>query len=185
MSNSPKLYFIKNQEGKFYNAKERKYYSEIINANYELSKTSVKMIIKLDRFAGCEVHTITADDFMVLMATATTDAVLSGEYFARNLFRIAFKLPTVSHVNKTMYKKCKQAIEALAPFTKMQQEFLDKEEDSTDAAQGHYQEFLHEMAKVQMHEMPEVVAVLKTYHLDRASILGVTKKVLNNKKLAS
>jgi hypothetical protein len=182
MDNSPKIHFLKNKEGKFYNAKEKTYYSEIINANYEKDKNITKALLKLPRFSECTVFTISVNEFMFEMTMATTDAVLAGEYFARKLFKLAYKLPTISHVNKVMYNKSKQALDSLTPFTKMHQTFLDNKEDNTYEVQGHYEEYLHEMSKIEIYETSEVVAILKAYHLDKASILGISNKVLKNKK---
>lgn len=177
MNNSPKLYFLKNKEGKFYNSRQKAYFNSVINANYERDRKGLEMIIQL-KFKDHEIHTITEEDFMREMASQTTNAVLAGEYFANLLFQISFNLPTVSQVNKMMYQKCKSAIEVLKPFSKLHANFIEKKEDTTDEVQGHYAEFINEISKVEMYETHEVVAILKAYKKDRASILGITKKIL-------
>jgi hypothetical protein len=135
------------------------------------------MLIDL-KFANHEIHTITEHEFMEEMASKTTNAVLAGEYFSRLLFNISCILPTVSQVNKTMYQKCKSAIDVLKPFSKMHADFIGKKEDQTDEVQGYYQEFITEMADVKIHQTHEVVMILKAYQKDRASIIGITKKIL-------
>lgn len=182
MNNSPKLYFIQNAEGKFYNAKEKTYYSEIINANYEKNKKVTEELITLPRFAGCNVFEFTEQAFMFEMSMATTDAVLAGEYFARKLFKLAYRLPTISQVNKTLYNKCKQSIDALSPFTKMHVGFVKNEEDSTDSLQGDYEEYLHQVSKIEIYQMKDLIQIIKAYHLNRDSILGIANKINKNTK---
>lgn len=177
MSNSPKIYFLKNSEGKFYNSRQKTYFPLIINANYERDRKILDFLVQ-NKFKDHEVHTITENDFMHEMASQTTNCVIAGEYFSSLLFNLAYILPTISQVNKTMYQKCKNAIESLKPFTKMHQNFIEKEEDKTDDVQGYYTEYISEVSKVQIFQTAEVTAILRAYQKDRASILGITKKIL-------
>lgn len=177
MNNSPKIHFLKNSEGKFYNSRQKAYFPEIVNANYERDKKIIEILIEM-KFKDHEVHTITEHEFMEEMASQTTNCVLAGEYFANLLFKLSCILPTVSQVNKTMYQKCKLAIEVLKPFTDMHKDFISKKEDDTDDVQGNYAEFISEVSKVHIYETAEVIALLKAYHKDKASMLGITKKVL-------
>lgn len=177
MTNSPKIYFLKNSEGKFYNSKRGIYFSTIIHANFERSRNVLEFLIE-HKFKGHKIHTITEHEFMEEMAHQTTNCVIAGEYFASLIFNLSCILPTVSQVNKTMYQKCKNAIDVLKPFTTMHKDFISKKEDSTDEVQGHYSEFIAELSKVQIYQTAEVTAILKAYHEDRESILGITKKVL-------
>jgi len=54
--NSPKIYFIKNKEGKYYNSRDKIYYTNIIHANYERKREVLDELIKIDRFIGSEVY---------------------------------------------------------------------------------------------------------------------------------
>lgn len=177
MIQSPKIHFLKNADGKFYNSRDKEYFPLVINANFERNKKVLENLIEL-KFKDHEIHTITEHEFMEEMASQTTNCVLAGEYFANLLFKLSCILPTVSQVNKTMYQKCKLAIETLKPFTTMHKEFLEKKEDDTDDVQGYYAEFIAEVSKVQIFQTAEVVAVLRAYQKDRTSLLGITKKVL-------
>lgn len=177
--NSPKIYFLKNKEGKFYNSRSNSYYPEIINANYERDKKGLEMLIEL-KFKDHKIHMITEHEFMEEMAHQTTNCVLAGEYFSRLLFNISCILPTVSQVNKTMYQKCKSAIETLKPFTKIHLDFINAKEDNTDEVQGLYSEYINEVSNVKIYQTAEVTALLKAYQKDRSSMLGITKKILNN-----
>lgn len=177
--NSPKIYFLKNNEGKFYNSRSNSYYPEIVNANYERDYKVMQFLIE-NKFKGHKIHMITEHEFMEEMAQQTTNCVLAGEYFSRLLFNISCILPTVSQVNKTMYQKCKSAIEILKPFTKMHLDFINAKEDNTDEVQGWYSEYINEVGNVKIHQTAEVASILKAYQKDRSSMLGITKKVLNN-----
>lgn len=179
MNNSPKIHFLKNSEGKFYNSRDRAYYPEIVNANYERNSKILETLIEL-KFKDHEVHTITEHQFMEEMASQTTNCVLAGEYFSNLLFKLSCVLPTISQVNKTMYQKCKSAIEVLKPFTDMHKDFISKKEDDTDDVQGYYAEFISEVSKVHIYQTSEVTALLKAYQKDRASMLGIVKKVLSH-----
>lgn len=182
MSNSPKIHFIKNAEGKFYNAREKQWYSNFIHANYERDSKITNAYLQRPNFAGCEIHTITENDFMEEMASKTTNAVLAGSYFSELIKELMFKLPTISQINKTMYQKCKVALDTLVPFTQMHLAFIEKKEDDTDEVRGHFEEFIHEMSKVQIYQTGEVIAMLKAYQIDRKSLLGVTQKVIKHHK---
>ena len=181
-ANSPKIYFIKNIDGKFNNAREEQWYSNFIHANYERDLPKIKSYLSLDKFSDCEIHTITENDFQIALASKTTNVVLSGSYFAEQLKELMFKLPTISQVNKNMYAKCKFALDLLEPFTKMHLEFIERREDDTDEVRGHYQEYLHEMSKVEIYQTGEINSVLKAYQMDRKSMLGVTRKILSHNK---
>lgn len=179
--NSPKLHFLKNSEGKFYSSVQKTYHASVINANYNRNQKVLEELIKI-KFKDHTIHTITENDFMQELAQQTTNCVLAGEYFSRLLFNLSCNLPTVSQVNKTMYQKCKQAIETLKPFTAMHKDFIEQKEDDTDDIQGLYGEFISEFSSVHIFEVSEVTALLTAYKKDRSSMLGITKKVLNNAK---
>lgn len=177
MENSPKIHFLKNSEGKFYNSRSKTYFPFVINANFERDRKILDYLIT-ERFKDHEVHTITEHQFMEEMAAQTTNCVLAGEYFSNLLFNLSCVLPTISQVNKTMYQKCKSAIEVLKPFTTMHKDFISKKEDQTDEVQGYYAEYITELSKVSIHYAHEVTMVLRAYQKDRSSMLGITKKIL-------
>ncbi len=175
--NSPKLYFI-TKDNLFYNIREKHWHSQIVNATFDKNAKIMNELIELPKYDGCSLHIMTEHEFMQEMASQTTSLVIAGEYFHRLLFNLASRIPTISQVNKTMSMKCKNAIDALFPFSNMHKDFIEEEEDKTDEVQAYYAEYIHEVAKVQIYEMAEVVAVIKAYHKDKKSILGVVKKVL-------
>lgn len=176
--NSPKIYFLKNAEGKFYNSRDRAFYSNIANANFERDLNTMKFIVKLDEFVNCEIHEMTEFDFQQHLASETTRVVLAGQYFAQILEQLNMKLPTISQVGKNMHKKIKIALDELTPMTSLHRDFINSKESQTDEVQGHYQEYIETLAKVQIHESAEVTAILNAYFKDRTSILGITKKIL-------
>ncbi len=178
---SPKIFFI-TKDGKFYNSRDKHFYESIVHANYERKREVLDELIKIDRFVGCEVYVTTEENLMNELATMTTDLVIAGEYFNRLLEKYACKVPTISQVNKTMYQKCKQAIESLKPFSKMHKNFIDHKEDLTDDVSGYYGEYIQNMASIKIYQTKEISALIEAYHLDRNSMIGITKKIINNKK---
>jgi hypothetical protein len=177
MSNSPKIYFIE-KDGSFYNSRDGVWYSTFVLANYERSKKVLESILDFDKFKGCSIYETTEEHFMNEMATATTDLVISGAYFCQLLEQYAYRLPTISQVNKTMYQKCKSAIDVLKPFSSMHKEFLKAKEDLTDDVTGHYAEYISNISKTKIYQMGEVNSVLNAYQSNRDSIVGIAKKVL-------
>jgi len=116
------------------------------------------------------------------LATMTTDLVIAGEYFSKLIEKYAFKVPTISQVNKTLYQKCKQAIECLKPFSSMHKAFLQQKEELTDDVSGYYGEYIQNISSVQIYQTKEISSLIEAYHLDRDSMIGITKKILKNKK---
>ena len=57
MTNSPKIYFLKNKEGKFYNSMQKAYFPSFINANYDRSPKAIETLIQL-KFHDHEMHKI-------------------------------------------------------------------------------------------------------------------------------
>jgi hypothetical protein len=179
-TNSPKIYFI-TKDNKFYNSRDSHWYENIVHANYERKRELLDQLIKIDKFIGSSVYVITEEELMNEFATMTTDLVIAGEYFSRLIEKYAFKIPTISQVNKTMYQKCKQAIECLKPFSSMHKGFLEQKEDLTDDVSGYYGEYLQSVATVKIYQTKEISSMIEAYHLDRSSMLGITKKILTNK----
>lgn len=171
---SAKIHFLK-RDNKFYNSKDETWYSNILNANYDRDFNKMKLVVKL--FPNSEIHTVTEEDFMQELAMITTNAVLAGSYFAEILKKINYTIPTISRCNKLVYQKCKNAIDALEPFSKFNKEFVNRKEDETDEVSGHLQEYLSLLSDVEVYKTAEVVEILKAYKKDRASILGIVKKI--------
>jgi hypothetical protein len=177
MDTSPKLYFLKNSEGKFFNSKYKNF-STILNANYERDKVRMQSILNLPQFQGCEIHEMTEENFRILMGCETTRVILAGQYFVQLLEQFDMKLPTISQIGKNMHKKCKSVIDELTPMTIWHKSFIKSQEDQTDEVQGFYQEFIETMATIELFQCAEVTAIMKAYHKDKASMLGITKKIL-------
>lgn len=175
--NSPKIYFIQ-KDGKFYNSRDKYWYTSFVNANYERSRKILDELIKMPKFEGCEVYETTEENFMNELATVTTDLVIAGEYFNRLLEKHACIIPTISQVNKVMYQKCKLAIETLKPFTKMHTEFIKAQEDLTDDVSGYFGEFIQALGAIRIYQTKEITAIIEAYQKDRDSIIGIAKKVL-------
>ncbi len=176
---SPKIYFIQNSDGKFYNSRDKYYYSSLTNANYERSRSILDELIKIKKFDGCNVYETTEEQFMEELATATTDLVIAGAYFNQLLENFACKVPTISQVNKTMYQKCKVAIDVIKPFSEMHKSFLKAQEETTDDVSGHFSEYIKTIGNIKIYQTGEIISILNAYQKDRSSIIGIAKKILN------
>ena len=172
-----KIHFIKNSNGKFYNSRDKLWYSEMINANYDKNIVGLKKLLEFDKFKYCEIHTTTDHELWEQMATWTTDLVLTGSYFSNILTKIACKMPTISQVDKNMYRLCNQVIDKLKPFTNWNNGFIEAKEDTTDEVSGHLYEYIHELSSIKIHEMPEITEMIKMWKVDRKSMMGVSSKV--------
>lgn len=178
MTTSPKIHFLQHKDGRFLNVRENQLYDSFINASYEKNFSTINAVCKTEKYQDYEVYTITEDDFMREMAQLTTDTVIAGEYFFSLLNKFGIKLPTISQINKDMYKRVKQLIEVLKPISKMHSEFLDQEEETTDDVSGHYAGFITEVAKVDIYNCSEATAILHAWQLDKNSMIGIAKKIL-------
>jgi hypothetical protein len=175
---SPKIYFLQRiADSKFYNSRQKTYFTSPVNANYERDRKGIEFLINTS-FKEHQVYETTEDEFWELMAMTTSDLVIAGSYFAERLNNLACIIPTISQVNKTTYQKCKNAIEALKPFTKWKENFLASKEETTDDVSGLFSEMLFEFGKVEVYEAQRITAVLQAYKKDRESIMGITKKIL-------
>ena len=114
------------------------------------------------------------------MAHVTTAAILKLESAKRNLEEINYNLPTVSKLHKSIGNSMQNILVNLQKISPMYQEFISKKENETDDVMAVYDEFIAQMAKVEMWQCSEVSAMIAAYFKDRSSMLGITKKVINN-----
>ena len=182
MTNSPKIYFI-TKDGKFYNSIDKYYYPSMFNANCSRNRHAlVKLINEVEQFKDCEIYETTEQELMEQHQARITGLVMAGEYFCKQLEFFAYSIPTISQVNKNLHQKCKIAIEALKPFSSIHKEFLEVTEDLTDDVSGWYAEFIQAVGSVKIYETKDISATIDVYHQSQSSVMGIVKKVLNNKK---
>ncbi len=171
------IYCIKNQEGKFYNA-EKKYFANVLYLGtfYSTERNAQTYIDghKLD----AKVETTTYDDFSESIATITTKAVIQAESMLVNFREIKYSLPTVKGLTHKLDNSLEKTINLMKMFNPMFQEFVKTTEDSTFDVIGIYDEFIHELASIELYNCEDLTKVLKAYKKDRSSIMGISNKVL-------
>ena len=178
---SPKVYFI-TKDGKFYNSKDKMFYSNIVNANYDKNKKGIEFLVENNPFfKGCEIEEVLEEDLFFMYQDITVKAVLAGSYFSELLVSLDMRLPTISQVGKNMHKMMNNAINALKPITSHYKDFLKKEEDRTDEIMGHYGEFIQNISEVHIDQMKEYNKVFRVMKTDKKSIVGLADKILKNR----
>lgn len=178
--NSPQIFVLKRADGKFYNHTDRHFYSKLSLGSYAKSKSEFAPLLVLEIFKDCEVFGTTEEEWTKDMAHVTTAAILKLESAKRNLEEINYNLPTVSKLHKSIGNSMQNTLVNLQKISPMYQEFISKKENETDDVMAVYDEFIAQMAKVEMWQCSEVSAMIAAYFKDRSSMLGITKKVINN-----
>lgn len=172
-----KIYFLRNNDGKFYNSSDGVWYSEKVNAIYDKNYSKMLEVLKMDKFSDCGIYETTDHILWQEIATWTTNIVLVGSYFSELLLKVSNRMPTISQVNKLMYQKCSLAVEVLRPVSNWNDDFVEHKEDATDEVSGHMKEYFHELSQIDIHEMAEVTEILKMYRVDRASMMGIATTI--------
>jgi len=178
--NSPIIYILKRADGLFYNHKDKIFVTKISLSSYAKTKAEFLPLLQFETFKDCEVVPITEEDWTQDMASLTTSAVLKLESAKRNLELVKYDLPTISKLNRSIGVSMQNAIVNLSKISPMHQEFLKAKENDTDDVDAVYDEFISQIAKVEMWQCSEVSAIIEAYFKDRSSILGITKKILNH-----
>jgi len=185
MSTSPKIYLLKNAEGKFVSVEAGGIIlvQKLCYARYTKSQKEIEAK-KLDYefHLGCklEIHVATEEEFMEGLRLLTTKAVLSGQYFRQLMENINYNLPTVSQINKNLRNSMNNSISKLEGINSVFKHFEDSKEDTVYEVYGYYMEMIEELVKVELHEVKEVTIMLKAREKNRSSMLGIAKKVLNH-----
>lgn len=178
--NSPKIFVLKRADGKFYNHTDKCFYSKLSLGSYAKSKSEFSPLLDFEAFKNCEPFETTEEEWTRDMASITTSAVLKLESAKRNLEEINYNLPTVSKLHKSIGNSMQNTLVNLQKISPMYQEFITKKENETDDVMAVYDEFVSQMAKVEMWQCSEVSAMIAAYFKDRSSMLGITRKILNN-----
>lgn len=179
MSNT-KIYVVKRSDGKYYNHIDNFFPSRLSLGTYSPKKSDMEGLIKLKGFQDCEVDEVLEEDWTKDMATLTTSTIIQIDSLRRKLDNIRYILPTVSGMNKNIKNFLQNTSEKLKIINPIFKEFIEKKEDATDEVTQIYDEFIHEIAELEMWQLGEVTAVIKAYKKDKSSVLGITKKIIKN-----
>ncbi len=187
MSTSPKIYLLKNAEGKFVSFEKEgaHFVAKLSYARYVKKEAdALKVKSGYEEVLGEElfIHQSTEDEFMLELNLTTTQAVLSGELYKQYLETINYNLPTISSVNKNLKNSLNNSIDMLRHTNSMFREFEKQQEEEVFEVYAYYHEMILELSKVSIYEVNEVTQMLKTREIDRDSIMGICKKVLKNNK---
>ena len=182
---SPKIYLIKNPKGQFLNVEQKEpFFSNNLSlGSYGTKRTHVQRIIdSMHIGVKLEIHESTELEFTQDLATKTTSVIIKLDSIQVELDMLGYNLPTISALNKNLSNFIKNTSKKLKEVNPGFKEFVKHQEDSTYEVVGVYEEFINEVSLVGMWECSELASILKARRLDRKSILGVTNKILNNKK---
>jgi hypothetical protein len=175
---SPKIYFIQNQEGKFYNGRFKTWETYFSQASYEKNKATIMEYLKSPRHKDNTCFETTEAEVMEQLAKNTTDLIIAGNYFKDRLVDLSCRIPTISQVNKNLFKSCKNTGELLKPFSKFYKQFLEQKEEDTDDVSGHFAEYIQKVSSVEIYQMGEINSIIEAYFIDRKSVVGIAKKIL-------
>lgn len=171
------IYCIVDAAGKFYNA-EKKYFANLLYLGtfYSTFENAKSYIIghKLNAL----VKETTYNEFAESIATFTTKATIQAESMITNLRQIKYSLPTVKGLNHKLDTSLEKTINLMKMFNPMFQEFLNKKEDNTFDVAGVYEEFVEEVASVELYNCADLSKIIQAYKKDKASIMGISNKIL-------
>ena len=178
---SAKLFLIKNEDGKYFNA-SKNYYSDLyIAATYTTSEIKAKELIDYYKLDNHEIVIVTEDEFTKAIASLTVKTILQMDSMRRNMDELRWSIPTISGLNKNLSNFLKNTSGKLKEISKsMFDEFTKHKEDSTDEILSNYEEFVYELSKIEMYDCSELTTILRAYRKDKGSVLGICKKVLRN-----
>jgi len=178
MNNSPKIYIIQRNDGKYYNHKEKWFTSKLCLSSYSPKRIDASGLIKLASLIDCEVKEITEEDWTRDMASITTATVIKLDSIRKSLDDIRYMLPTISGLNRNLKNFLTKSSEQLKMVTPIFKEFVEKEEDKTDDVKMVYDEFISELASLEFWDYKNMTTMIKSYKKDPKSINGICNKIL-------
>lgn len=179
MDNSPKLYMLKNAEGKYYNSRLNSWEKRLFLATFTTTKAKAQEVIDFYKLHA-EVIIVTELEFTQDLASETTKTVIKLDSILTDLNKIHFHLPTISGLNKNISNFISKTSKYLKGINPHFEAFARAKEDQTFEVAAVYEEFIDELSNVELYHCGELTAILKAYHKDKKSILGIAKKILNN-----
>lgn len=185
MSTSPKIYLLKNAEGKFVSVEAGGVIlvTKLSYARYTKNQKDIESKKRdYEIYLGCnlEIHISTEDEFMDELASITTQAIIVGHYYKQLLENIDYNLPTISQINKNLRNSLRNSIQNLELTTAGFKEFEKRKEDTTYEVYGYFQEMIMQLASISLYEVNDLSTLIKGMKKDKKSMLGIAKKVLNH-----
>lgn len=185
MSTSPKIYLLKNAEGKFVSVEQTNvhFVTKMCYARYTKNQKEIEAKrIPYEVVLGChlEIHVSTEEEFMDELASITTQAIIVGHYYKQLLENIDYNLPTISQINKNLRNSLRNSIQFLELTTAGFKEFEKSKEDTTYEVYGYFQEMIMQLSGVSLYQVNDLSVLIKALKKDSKSMLGIAKKVLNH-----
>lgn len=173
------IYQLRNTEGLFLNIESKNpFFTEVFwRASYFSSRKIAEQIIEKAGVPGLSIIPTTELEFTEAVATETTNVSIQMDSLAARLDRIAYSLPTMSGVNKSLKNFIVNTSVKLKSVNPQFKEFLAKKEDATYDVQGVYDEYINTLSKIEMWEMEEFNELVKAFKHDKSSTLGFARKI--------
>lgn len=179
MNTGAKLFMIKSSNGEYFNGNTRTFEKKMYLGTYARSEQKAKEVIDYFKIRG-EVIEVTELEFTESLASQTTKLTIMLDATRTELEAIRYRLPTVSNLNKNLGNFLKNTSQKLKDLNPHFKDFEKQKEDQTFEVLGYYQDMINEVSKTELYNSHEIAEVLRAYHKDRSSILGIVKKVNNN-----
>ena len=175
---SANLYIIKSTEtGRYLNGKFNTWHNKIVLASYATTEFDAMKVARLYNYTDYEIEKISEYDFTSLLASETTKMIIQLESVLFQMEELRFNIPSISMINKNTHKILKNACENIKFINPYFQSFIKEQEDATFDVKAVYENFIHELAKVDLWECENLTGILKAYKKDPKSIIGICKKI--------
>lgn len=173
------LFIIQETETKkYFNAKDNLFVRLLGNSTFATTDLQAKAIIQAYNLEKCEVIIVTEDDFVYSLQNITTNAVLKAEALKKNLEELNYNIPTISGLNKNLKNFLKNIIEKLKVVNPIYKALEVTQEEELFNIQGHYEDMINEISKVELNDCESVARIIKAYHKSPDSINGIVNKIL-------
>jgi len=181
IENSPKIYVIQRQDGKFYNAKEKWFTSRLSLSSYTTARDNFESLTDQYLFSDCEVLQFTEEDWTTDMASLTTSTIIRLDSVRKALDEVRYILPTVSGLNKNLKNFLSKTSDHLKLVNPIFKDFVKLKENDTDDLKAVYDEFMIDLASLYFYDYQNVSYMIKAYKKDKGSINGICNKILKAK----
>lgn len=174
------LYMIQNvNDQKWYNGKYKYFTKQLSLGTYTQTEQKAKEIIGYYKLENCQIVVIKEQDFLQSLASLTTKTIIITETLKKQLEDIHYNLPTISGVNKILGNFLRNTIEKLKLITPLYNEFTKQKDEQTLEVTGFYEDFINQVAFVELYECHDLANILRAYYIDKNKMINIAKEILN------
>lgn len=171
------IYFIKHTEkGKYLNYKDPKnpyLVDNLISATPSERKTTI-----LPQF---EYEEISLEDFKVVYSQTVAELIIIGELFHHKASIYQDTIPVLPKLNKDVRKAVKNALNKMSFFHMKTNEMINLgQEDEVYEVSADFEELIQHVSEAFKGNVSKFNNVFRAMKKDEKSILGISKKILNN-----